>query len=218
VKYFSRFIISLNDLYGRALSGAMLTITTYLLLCLRLDSDYIQVTVSGFYESSKAIFAITFLLVSFLVGHIPLGLSFLCFSYIRRPPSLRDVLSSGFDPTINNQMTELFSRQFSDSAMKARDWSVLSYCKGFLQCNYPDLHRSLLENEAHANLYAGVIFPLLYAAMVLAVSESFIWSAVLVGASVWFVRSFVRSVGEEARSIIRLYYHAVSRDESEEVG
>lgn len=214
MKYVARFVISLNDIYGRVLSGAILLVAIYFLMCRQSDSAHLQGVLSGFYADSKAMFLITFLLVSFLIGHIPHGLSFWWFSYLRRCPSVHSLLSSGFDPTLNERMMELFSQQFNEYALSARDWSVYSYCKDFLQCNYPDLHRSLLQEEAHANLYAGVILPLLFAAVVLAVSGAFVWSTAFLGASLWFLRSFVRSIGGEARSIIRLYYHVMTRDQS----
>ncbi|MCK4606731.1 MAG: hypothetical protein KAU35_05480 [candidate division Zixibacteria bacterium] len=206
-----RFVINLNDLYGRTMSGAILLAVIAAALWQWSDYAWLQDGITDFYYRCSAVFVVTFLLVSFLVGHVTLGLSFRCLSHFRRPPSIKGVLSSGlFDPTAGKRVTEFFQSQFSESALEDRSWDVLAYCKDFLQCSYPHLHRSLLQTEARANFFAGVIFPVLMAAVVLAAKQTFLWSGLLALIGGWFIWEFVGSVGGEAGSIIRLYYIAVS--------
>lgn len=205
-----RLVINLNDLYGRTMSGAILLVVIVAELWQRPDYAWLKDDITEFYDKSSAVLIVSFLLISFLVGHIPHSLSFKCLSHFRRPPSIKDVLSSGlFDPTVDERMAKFFQSQFSDRALEGRDWVVLAFCKDFLQCSYPDLHRSLLQAEARANLFAGAIFPALTAAGVLAANHAFLWSGLLALVGGWFIAKFV-SVGGEARSIIRLYYIAVS--------
>lgn len=210
-----RFIVNLNDLYGRTMSGAILLTVIVAELWQRPDYTWLKGGITELYDKSSVVLIVSFLLISFLVGHIPLSLSFRCLSHFRRPPSIKNVLSSGlFNPTADERMTKFFQSRFSVPALEGRDWVVLAYCKDFLQCTRPDLHRSLLQAEARANLFAGIIFPVLVAAIVLAANQTFFWSGILALVGAWFIGEFIRAVGGEARSIIRLYYFAVSSEYS----
>lgn len=217
MKVLERFVFSLNDLYGRVMSGAILLVAAYFLVSDRPDYVGLNTAIGTFYKGSNTIFTIVFLLVSFLVGHIPHALSFKCFSWFRRPPSIEDVLSTGnFDPTLDKRMATLFRSHFSKAAVEEGSWCVLAFCKDHLQCFYPELHRSLKQAEARINFQGGIIFPMLLAAVVLAVKGALLWCFITAVVAGWFVYKFVDSVRGEAESIIRLYYHAVGSDKQSE--
>lgn len=208
MRSYQRFIVDLSDVYGRMIPGAILLIDVYFILLKTALGIPLKSGVSSFYSSSVTLFSITFLLVSFLIGHIPLGLSFRFLPRFKSRKSINDFLSSGIDPTVNGQIKKLFEQHFGKDALNDSKAQILNVCKHLLLCNNPDLYSALRGIEAHMNLRAGVVSPLFLTALVFAIYGHFIICGLFVLISSWFLIEFYGTIRAESKSTILLYYHA----------
>lgn len=209
----SHLIIDLNDVYGHTLPGAIVLLCAYFILQKTTVGPPLETGMLCFYGSSKVIFAISFLLVSFLLGHVTLFFGFLIFNnrIFRKSPN--EILSSknfSIDPTKRKVVINLFQKEFTDSALNNRNGLLTNFCTYFLLYKYPHLFTRLRGIEAHANLRGGILLPFLLMALTLGIYGQFALSILAIFFAAIFLWRFFRTIQSGDVTAIWLYYHAIT--------
>lgn len=204
--------INLNDIYGRAIPGVLLLISSYY-FALKFSDDgtglIIENTISGLCQSSTLLFVVTLALASFVVGHVPLYIVYAVTTWLWPPKSpIEHIRSQNLDPTKGGDLVTLFENRFSKDALESNDGHVFSLCVHYLERTHPELYKTRKTYEAGANLRAGLVIPCAWLGCVLFLYGLIIASIVIMAVAVFFCLYFVKSFKLERRMIIWLYYVA----------
>ena len=171
----SRLLVDLGDLYGRTIPGAVVLIGIYLLFHGFSLTNFFRFKSSVFYNS-KMLFAIIFIVASFIIGHIPLFFYHHVESSCRKCPSqlikgthqygcsLENFVDIAFekstirkvDPTRASLLNQFYHDKFRDSSLNDSNGEVILYCKHYLLYKFPQLYNELRGHDAQRNLRGGM--------------------------------------------------------------
>jgi|GEM_PF-5083922 len=206
-----RLVVNLNDIYGRILPGMILLANVYFLLP-KLDvSSTISDAITQFFKDYTILFIVAFVLIAFVIGHVPL---FLLFKMLERR-SGRDSRSiiQRIDVTKDQRVIEFFNARFSPDTLTSKNGELNMFCKYALLQKWPESYAYLRSIELGRNLKVGMAFALLTTAIMLCLYYHWVLAIMsFISASV-LAWDFFNDRGVDEKMALFLYYQALSRQE-----